>query len=183
MRRKLLTLNIKNVRSLNQKPSNKINYYILSLIFSFIVPSSLSSPQPTLFTRCFFLIFFVNLSINYNHTTIQLCVYGREIPIMDIDLHIYLCISNAIIYAHSNMKNPFLNWSIVKAIIRNLPLQQHMPLVSGLMLNTCAIQHMLIHNVIAEIGDFISITPLISIITYFFMTNTIFNGVDVLITL
>lgn len=53
--------------------------------------------------------------------------------------------------------------------------------MSGLVHNVCIIQHMIKHNVIPKGSDYINITCLFPIITYFIMTNTSFNIVDLLI--
>lgn len=67
--------------------------------------------------------------------------------------------------------SPLLTWSL-----RIHPfINEHKPLVRCLVLNTHVIQHVLRHNVIHKVSDQINITPLLSIITYFYMSYTKFN--------
>lgn len=68
--------------------------------------------------------------------------------------------SNTSLSAHPIINDPAYNWYTINTIIRNSPLYQHQPLISGLMLNTCVIQHMLRNNVISKLV--VSLTSLLS---------------------
>lgn len=124
----------------------------------------------------FLLKFYNNHVINSKQTTIQSCVCGKEIFIIDIDL--YLQVFNTDLSAHFIAIDLHYNWSTINSILRDSLFSYHQPLVSGLVLNAHIIQHMLRHNVMSKVDDRINITHLLYVITYFYMTNTSFDIAD-----
>lgn len=66
-------------------------------------------------------------------------------------------------------------------MIRESPITYQQLLVKGLVHDACAIHNVLKYNVILKVDDCINITPLLSVVTYFIMTNTTFNIIDLLI--
>lgn len=124
----------------------------------------------------FLLKFYNNHAINSKQTTIQSCVCGKEIFIIEVDL--YLQVFNTDLSAHFITIDLHYNWSTINSILRDSLFSYHQPLVSELVLNAHIIQHMLRHNVMSKVGDRINITHLLYVITYFYMTNTSFDIAD-----
>ncbi|KAL0918970.1 hypothetical protein M5K25_011024 [Dendrobium thyrsiflorum] len=161
-----------------------------------INPATLSYPVMDLFVHsslCFLLTlacpfniklilqFFVSLRINSEYTSLQSYVGKIPVEINYQDFENLLHLSTTGDKLHTLANDPNFNWTPFNQFLRNTAAPFHDCMTSSLGKDARTIQHVLRSSVIPKAGDWIHITPLLSLTTFYIMAHREFNASDLII--